>query len=98
MIESLGNDEASESSTSEAIEDFSDLWLTKPWTENQFWFLKADDPLEATEVAPDGDTGMTTLGSHSGADEQAIIKINNLVVKVNLCFSFFVLFCLNFII
>ena len=82
MIESLGNEDASESSSSETIEDFSDLWLTKPLRENQFWFLKADDPLEATEVAPDGETGLTTLGSHAGSDEQAIIKINNLVVKV----------------
>jgi hypothetical protein len=33
----MGNDEANDSSASESIEDFSDLWLTKPFKENQFW-------------------------------------------------------------
>ena len=82
FIESMATDESSELSSSEAVEDFSDLWLTKPFKESNFWFMKADDPLEASEMAPNGETGLTTLGSSIGGDEQAIININNLVVKV----------------
>ncbi len=45
--------------------------------------MKADDTLEATEVVPDGPEGaLTTLGSTFGGDEQAVININNLVIKV----------------
>jgi hypothetical protein len=79
----MAAEETSEISSSESIEDYSDLWLTKPFKENQFWFMKADDTLEATEVVPDGPEGaLTTLGSTFGGDEQAVININNLVIKV----------------
>ena len=79
----MAAEETSEMSSSESIEDYSDLWLTKPFKENQFWFMKADDTLEAAEVVTDGpEAALTTLGSTFGGDEQAVININNLVIKV----------------
>ena len=85
LVNSLGSDEPNDSSASESVEDFSDLWLTKPFKENQFWFLRPEETVEAVEVAPDGGNGPTTLESGSNGDEQAIININNLVVKVRVC-------------
>ena len=79
MVESLGSEDANISTSSEAIEDYSDLWLTKPFKENQFWFFKPEETIEAVEVAPDGPA---TIEYGAGGDEQAIITINNLVVKV----------------
>jgi len=47
--------------------------------------MKPDDTLEATEIAPDGPEGaLTTLGSTFSGDEQAVININNLVIKVRI--------------
>jgi len=81
----MAAEETSEMSSIESIEDHSDLWLTKPFKENQFWFMKPDDTLEATEIAPDGPEGaLTTLGSTFSGDEQAVININNLVIKVRI--------------
>ena len=85
LVNSLGSDEPNDSSASESVEDFSDLWLTKPFKENQFWFLRPEETVEAVEVAPDGGNGPATLESGSNGDEQAIININNLVVKVRVC-------------
>lgn len=88
----MGPEESSDLSSSESIDDFSDLWLTRPFKENQLWFLKPDEvPVEAVETAPDGETGLTTLETGSGGDEQAIININNVVIKVHLTRSFNIL-------
>ena len=57
--------------------DLSALWDAKPFKEDDFWFLRPDESLEAIDA-------LNTLSSVQSqiADEQAIININNLVVCV----------------
>ena len=59
-------------------EDHSGLWKTSRFDDEDFWFLRPDaDTVEAVE-------DMNTLSSQLGVaeDQQAIININNLVVKI----------------
>ena len=69
--------QAEEERGSEADGDLSALWDAKPFKEDDFWFLRPDESLEAIDA-------LNTLSSAQSqiADEQAIVNINNLVVCV----------------
>ena len=86
LLASLSSAELNDSATSDSVEDFSDLWHTKPFSESQFWFFKADETVEAVEVVPDSQSLATQDHIMSG-DEQAIVSINNLVIKVQIFFN-----------
>ena len=62
-------------------EDYSDLWTTQQVNEDQLWFLKhnCEQSMEVTEA-----TNLDSFSTNSAAnlDEQAVIKINNLIVVV----------------
>ena len=58
-------------------EDWSTLWQIREFQDDEFWFLRPDDSVDALDT-------LTSFGSTQSlaADEQAMININNLVVKM----------------
>ena len=73
-----------------AIEEgvnLTDLWTAKETLEEDHWFLKPEESLDALDTIPAMQQQQThSLGSSHGStapvNEHAIIKISNLVVKI----------------
>ena len=82
FLESMAKEEAkareeAERGTEAGGGDLSALWDAKTFEEDDFWFLRPDESMEAIDA-------LNTLSSAQSqfADEQAIVNINNLVVCV----------------
>lgn len=77
FIDSMGQKEKVEKKDVAKTEDLSKLWRTKPFKEDEFWFLKPDQAQDALELSSSASSSHGVL-----LDEQAILNINNLVIKV----------------
>jgi vacuolar protein sorting-associated protein 13A/C len=78
FIDSMAVKEAAALAVEKAKDtDLSKLWAVKPFKEEEFWFLKPDESEDAFDA-------LNTYSSSGSivVDEQAIININNLVVRV----------------
>ncbi|TRY69082.1 hypothetical protein TCAL_09656 [Tigriopus californicus] len=77
FIDSMGQKERMEKKDVAKTEDLTELWRTKPFEHENFWFLKPDQAQDALELS-------SSISSGQGVflDEQAILNINNLVIKV----------------
>lgn len=73
----MGKKETTEVKGPENRDDYSQLWSTKRFDPEQFWFLKADEALEAVEHS--------TKQLHNPSvvkDEQMMLKVNHIVIKI----------------
>ena len=77
FIESMGTQENAKKNSIDKGDEYEDLWATKRFENEEFWFLKPEETKEAIDV-------VNSLNSNAAIlqDQQAILRINNLVIKI----------------
>ena len=69
--------ELEKSKENNKVANFANLWETKAVKEDDFWFLKPDESIDALDLL-----GASEKNDIVQVDEQAIVNINNFVIKI----------------
>ncbi len=80
--EAAGEEGTGARKSSLAYDSHGGLWKPRHFEDDEFWFLKAEESVEAVEALDSLSSGAGGFGAGPSEDEQAIININNLVVKL----------------